>query len=188
MICRNALVVIAAICLALGCGTQGPTPPESIDPASGSNASSTDIVVSTIGVTIDGQLLSLPSPSSSIKDKLGDPSRIVERASTICVWDDLGIYCACRPQPEVAFAITVAFQEEKFGFSPHKLFSGRVLIDNSPSFIDKSTSKDALIMAGFAEDNSFGDLLRLHLGELRLNARIDDSGIVKCVEIVSYNR
>jgi hypothetical protein len=90
-------------------------------------------------VKVDGKELSinakktpLPGERWILVELLGKPSRVLEKANTLLVWDELGLLAYERPGGGPIVAVTVALGElNDFDFWPKKAFRGKLSLDGA---------------------------------------------------------
>jgi hypothetical protein len=81
------------------------------------------------GITLNGKPLEFPLAVAEFSNVLGQPSRTVEKVSTIYVWDAIGIYAYCKPGSQYIDSVAVALNRlEEYDFSPKAVFAGRITL------------------------------------------------------------
>lgn len=67
----------------------------------------------------------------TIVELLGKPSRVLHKANTLLIWDELGILLYEDPENKKITQVTVALGEINFEFWPKKLFRGKLALDGA---------------------------------------------------------
>jgi hypothetical protein len=80
---------------------------------------------------INDTRLRFPWSRKVFVDILRKPSRVLDKANTILIWDDLGILIHEDSENKNVKQFTVALSPQDFDFWPKKLFAGKLTIDNS---------------------------------------------------------
>ncbi len=105
-------------------------------------ASKLEIIVEGKEVTMAGRKVAMPSTRGALIELLGQPSRIVKKASTLLVWDDLGFLAYEQPRSGRIIQLSVALDTIAMEFWPKSLFKGRLTLDGAA--VSAGTSIDAI--------------------------------------------
>jgi len=109
------------------------------------NAQTKEINFSSKGISLNGNLLTLPSTQNEITEIFGSPTNIGDApnkdSATVIEWANLGIYAYKRADSDTIYAIGISinpkFPERKFETS----FSGNILINQKNLALTKKTIK-----------------------------------------------
>jgi hypothetical protein len=121
------------------------------------------------GFSFGGKQIALPATIAQLKDVLGEPDRIVEKANRILVWDGRGIYAYCQPDRDEIHDISIAFKKQGFDFDPQNPFTGTV--DVGGTLVSANTTLAELRSAGFTGDPDLS--LEKQLGDRFVLAEVD---------------
>lgn len=83
-------------------------------------------------LSIGGKKVPMPGERKTLIELLGKPSRIVEKANTLLVWDELGLLAYERPNGGSIITLAVALGDlshQMPDFWPKKVFKGKLLLD-----------------------------------------------------------
>ena len=80
---------------------------------------------------INDKALLLPGDRKAVIELLGKPSRVLDKANTLLVWDKLGVLIYEDPDSKKIKQVTVALGEVEFEFWPKKLFRGKLTLDGA---------------------------------------------------------
>ncbi|MCX7423847.1 MAG: hypothetical protein NT013_30505 [Planctomycetia bacterium] len=83
-------------------------------------------------LSIGGKKVPMPGERKTLIELLGKPSRIVEKANTLIVWDELGLLAYELPNGDSIITFAVALGDLSFqmpDFWPKKVFKGKLLLD-----------------------------------------------------------
>jgi hypothetical protein len=80
---------------------------------------------------INDKAVPLPGERKTVVELLGKPSRVLDKANTLLVWDESGILIYEDPKSKKINQVTVALGELKWEFWPKKLFRGKLTLDGA---------------------------------------------------------
>ena len=80
---------------------------------------------------INDKAVPMPGDRKTVVELLGKPSRVLDKANTLLVWDELGILIYEDPDKKKILQVTVALGELKFEFWPKKMFRGKLTLDGA---------------------------------------------------------
>lgn len=89
-------------------------------------------------LSIDDKVFPLPGDRDAIVELLGKPSRVLDKANTLLVWDELGILIYEEPNTKKIKQVTVALEVLKYEFWPKKLFRGKLVLDGATLVADST--------------------------------------------------
>lgn len=102
---------------------------------------------------IAGKKISLPGKRSALVELLGKPTRVIEKANILLVWDELGVLAYVRPEDGAVVQVTVSLGKMDFDFWPKKACRGKVTLDGASvtadttiAAINKAKKGDRLVM------------------------------------------
>ncbi|AMV30403.1 hypothetical protein VT84_38780 [Gemmata sp. SH-PL17] len=82
-------------------------------------------------LSINTKAISLPGNRGAVVELLGEPSRVLNKANTIFVWDELGILIHENPDTKKIEQVSVALGLLKYEFWPKKSFRGKLAVDGA---------------------------------------------------------
>jgi hypothetical protein len=144
------LCAMSAILL-LGCGA--PPAPQTSNPSGGGPPPPPGANVVTISDTaaiFAGTAVPFPATRAQLVAALGEPSRTVDKANKIFVWDQKGIYAYSKTDRDFINDISFSFAKEEWDYAPQSTFSGSIQIGNLT--ITKDTTEAALVAGGFKKE------------------------------------
>ncbi len=102
---------------------------------------------------IAGKKISLPGKRPVLVEVLGKPSRVIEKANILLVWDELGVVAYERPEDGAVIQVTVSLGKMDLEFWPKKMMRGKVTLDGASvtadttiAAINKAKKGDRLVM------------------------------------------
>lgn len=84
------------------------------------------------GVRINSSSISFPTSYKTLKNILGDATRVEpinQTNSKVYIWDELGIYCSSNNPDKMLMLLLVEDNSYGLGHQPKNNFTGTVLID-----------------------------------------------------------
>jgi len=121
----------------------------------------------------DGRTIDFPAAAESLAELLGPPSRSLDKANIIDVWDDLGLRSYRAAGSGQVTEVDVDLRPGPFGFSPRSCFRGEITVPGG-RFRECSTAAE-LRAAGFRQQSEMPAFSwRLRLGRFCVIADGDD--------------
>ena|GEM_PF-6897423 len=138
----RGLSFVLVTTFALGCDGAAPTVrnedgskagPRAITDDQPSESGKLQVKVEGKELSISGKKVSFPGHRQELIGLLGEPSRVLKKANTILVWDELGVFVHERPSDGPVFQFSVALGDltKEFDFWPKKTFTGKLSLDGA---------------------------------------------------------
>lgn len=113
-------------------------------------------------LSVAGTKVVLDGEKKALVDVLGKPSRTVEKANIIHVWDDLGVIAYEQPKTGKLIEVRVALADMNFEFWPKKLFRGKLTLDGAS--VTPATTIEAINKAKKGEPLVADELAKFNYG------------------------
>ncbi len=172
---QASLLVVAPIMFVLFCFVTSPFVAKAADPV-------LSVAASEMGVSV-GEVEFVVSPSvGELVELWGPPSRTLNLANDIRIWDDLGIRAYSKPGSRSAKSLSFTLKEQDSKIEAKSVFPGELKFPGGT--VTSKTKSTELPGIGFKQDATLAKFYRLALLTASVLLEVDpDSGSVATLSL-----